>query len=110
MTKKSLNTHKTNLRNLFKDGRTHPRVKLLAELLLAHIEDIFPRPLIESIIVSEFIKVSKKPDDDIEELIDKKAMTGLKEQWEKLMEENDRDTNSDTDSDTSDNSISADKY
>jgi|SRR5580658_4324362 hypothetical protein len=82
---KALKTHKAFLRKFIRDERFRPEKKLLAELLLAHAEGIFPAELLESLIREQFgtpDRAKIHPDDgDIEGILERKAGDDLKQQW-----------------------------
>jgi hypothetical protein len=94
----SLRTHKTFLRKLIRDERLHPRLKLQAELLLGWLEEIYPRPLIESILKEQFGASEKTfKNITIEEEVDNHETSSLREELKELMGgENGSGTNSNT--------------
>lgn len=86
---------KSSLRKLIRDDRLSPSSKLLATLLLSWIEEIHPRPLVESIIREQYCSADKirlpKEVTDLGTAIEDRAADKLKEEWKILKEENNAD-------------------
>lgn len=79
------------------DARIHPRMKLLAELLLQRIDGIIPPELIDSILREQYgspsrMKVSPEGELNVEDVLDKKVSKELKQQWKEMLEEEDDTT------------------
>jgi hypothetical protein len=93
----SIKFHKGVLRKIIRDERFNPDKKLLAELLLSHMEETLPRPLLESIILELYgqpNRVKQGTINTVEDAVDKQLSESLKEEWREMIGENKPDGNS----------------
>lgn len=91
--KKSIKTHQGFLRKLIRDDRLQPSRRLLAEMLLLHIEGLIPYELLESIYGNTKVQWNDRTSGDKEfqentQLV-KQAQSALKDIYAEFGGDND---------------------